>query len=334
MIILGIETSCDETSAAVVDDKRILSNIIATQAIHKDFGGVVPEFASRAHIQLLNPIIRKALEEAHVDLGDIDGIAVTHGPGLAGSLLVGLGVAKGLALSTGRPLVGINHLEGHILANFANNPDIHYPFLCLIVSGGHTMLVLCEEELKYKVLGQTIDDAAGEAFDKVAKVLGLGFPGGPVVERTASNGNENAITFPIGLADKENLDFSFSGLKTAVLYHAQSLPSEELEKSKPDIAASFQKAVAEALLLKSKKAVEQTDCPLFILAGGVARNKTLRTRFENEFAAMGVEFSVPDPILCTDNAGMIARAGHIRLSNGYRSSLDLDAVANLSIGHS
>ena len=331
MLILGIETSCDETSAAIVDDRNILSNIIATQAVHQNFGGVVPEFASRAHIQLLNPIIQKALKNATTTIDEINAIAVTYGPGLAGSLLVGLGVAKGLSLRYDIPFIGVNHLEGHILAIFADQQNITYPFLCLVASGGHTLLIHSSKPLNYEIIGQTIDDAAGEAFDKVAKILQLGYPGGPAIEKTALSGNQKAIKFPIGLEKKGTLNFSFSGLKTAVLYYAQSLEKNELVSQIPDIAASFQTAVIESLLSKSKKAIKLHNCRTFVLAGGVARNKALRLRFQSAMEKLNVDFYVPDPELCTDNAAMIARAGHIRLERGQNSSLELDVIPNLSL---
>lgn len=331
MQVLGIETSCDETSAAVVDQNKILSNIIATQAIHQNFGGVVPEFASRAHIQLLNPIIKKALYEALTKIENIDGIAVTYGPGLAGSLLVGLGVAKGLSIRYGIPFIGVNHLEGHILALFANQRKISYPFICLLASGGHTLLIYCSGQLKFKVIGQTIDDAAGEAFDKVAKILQLGYPGGPAIEKTAQSANENAIKFPIGLDKKGDINFSFSGLKTAVLYYAQSLKQHELNQQLGDIAASFQNTVIESLLSKSKNALKLHNCKSFVLAGGVARNKKLRQKFQKTMNKLNIEFYVPEPDLCTDNAAMIARAGQLKLAMGQSSLFEMDIIPNLNI---
>lgn len=331
MLVLGIETSCDETSAALVDNGGILSNIIATQTIHQDFGGVVPEYASRAHIRQLLPIIREALYVANRSLGDIDGIAVTQGPGLAGSLLIGLCVAKGLALTLDIPLIGINHIEGHILAVAAAQPDQTFPFLCLVASGGHTILVHCEEPFDYKVVGRTLDDAAGEAFDKVAQVLEIGYPGGPAIQKTATDGNPQAIAFPKALLVKDNLDFSFSGLKTAVLYHVQSASANKIPVSVPDVAASFQQAVIEVLIEKSVRALEQYACHRFILAGGVARNAPLRQQFEAVCLRRGIDFQVPSPELCTDNAAMIARAGYFRLHSGQQSPLDLDVIPNLSL---
>ena len=332
MIVLGIETSCDETSAAVVDDKSVLSNIVATQAIHAEYGGVVPEFASRSHIRQLAPIIKLALKEAQCGYDDVDGIAVTYGPGLAGSLLVGLGVAKGLATSLGKPFIGINHIEGHILATAADNPDLEYPFIALVVSGGHSILVLAEKPLSFRIIGQTIDDAAGEAFDKVAKVLNLGYPGGPLVEKAAKNGDESSIDFPRALMEKDNLDFSFSGLKTSVLYWVQAQRRKEVEFSVENVAASFQRAVVDVLLAKTFRALNSFNIKNLILAGGVARNSTLRHSFEKKCSGSDIALRIPAPILCTDNAGMIARAGHMRLSRGETSSFKLDVIPNLSLG--
>ncbi|NOY59653.1 MAG: tRNA (adenosine(37)-N6)-threonylcarbamoyltransferase complex transferase subunit TsaD [Calditrichaeota bacterium] len=331
MLVLGIETSCDETSAALVDDEHILANIIATQLVHSEYGGVVPEFASRAHIKQLSLIIKEALHKAGKDFRDIDGIAVTYGPGLAGSLLIGLGVAKGLALRLEVPWIGINHIEGHILAVSADATGPRYPYVCLVVSGGHTLLLLIEEQFSYKILGRTIDDAAGEAFDKVAKVLNLGYPGGPAIEQKAMNGNSRAVHFPRALLNKDNLDFSFSGLKTSVLYFAQSLDQDELLSKIPDIAASFQNAVVDVLSQKSFRAIEKYNCTSIVLAGGVARNSALRHRFEEDCKKNGIHLFIPAPELCTDNAAMIARAGNMRLRSGYQSSFDLDVIPNLSL---
>lgn len=331
MLVLGIETSCDETSAAVVNDNYILSNIITTQAIHEEYGGVVPEFASRAHVKQLMPIINMAIHKANISLRDVDAFAVTYGPGLAGSLLVGLGVAKGLSLSMKKPFIGINHLEGHILAVAGDNPSLSYPLVALVASGGHSILVHVEEPFSYKFLGQTIDDAAGEAFDKVAKILDLGYPGGPIVEKTAQTGNPDAIDFPRALMEQGNLDFSFSGLKTSVLYYVQKKQQQGEDFSIPDVAASFQKAVVDVLVKKTFRALEHTACNNLILAGGVIRNSALRNAFEEECRKENIHLAIPSPILCTDNAGMIARAGHMRLQRGETSTFDLDVVPNLSL---
>ncbi len=331
MLVLGIETSCDETSAALVDDAHILSNIIATQSVHTEYGGVVPEFASRAHIKQLSPIIKEALNKAGKSFRDIEGIAVTYGPGLAGSLLVGLGVTKGLALRLEIPWIGVNHIEGHMLAASADTEGPGYPYICLVVSGGHTLLVLIEKQFSYKILGRTIDDAAGEAFDKVAKVLNLGYPGGPAIEKKAIKGNSSAIPFPRALLNQDNLDFSFSGVKTSVLYFARSLDKSELESKIPDIAASFQNAVVDVLSQKSSRAIDKFGCTSIVIAGGVARNSALRHRFEQDCKEKGIDLFIPSPELCTDNAAMIARAGNIRLRSGYKSSFNLDIIPNLSL---
>jgi len=329
MIVLGIETSCDETGAALVDNQHLLSNVLATQAIHEEYGGVVPEFASRAHIKQLVPIIKMALQKADRSLQDIDGIAVTFGPGLAGSLLVGLCQAKGMAQSLNIPWIGINHLEGHILAN-AVEGELSFPFIALVASGGHTLLIYAREPHSYQIIGQTIDDAAGEAFDKVAKVLHLGYPGGPHVEKAARNGEPN-IDFPRALWEKNNLNFSFSGLKTSVLYHVQKTSKQDKEISASDVAASFQAAVVDVLLQKVFWALEEWKCTNLVLAGGVIRNSALRSAFENKCDKKNINLMIPSPVLCTDNAAMIARAGHMRLTRGEQSPLSLDVVPNLSL---
>lgn len=331
MIILGIETSCDETSAALVDDNQILSNIITTQTIHTSYGGVVPEFASRAHIRQLLPIIHICLNEADKSIQNIDGIAVTCGPGLAGSLLVGVGVAKGLAWSLKVPFIGINHLEGHVVAVAGNSPLPPLPFLALIASGGHTLLILVKEPFSYITIGGTLDDAAGEAFDKVAKFLGLGYPGGPILEKIAAQGNPDAVTFPRALMGKDNFDFSFSGLKTAVMYYVQSQHRQHNSISIADVCAGFQKAVIDVLLAKTVKAAEFYDCNDLILAGGVARNSALRKAFEKESRLRNIMLHLPNPEMCTDNAAMIARAGHMRLKAGFVSDFSLDVIPNLRL---
>ena len=331
MTILGIETSCDETSAAVVNDQKILSNIIATQTIHEAYGGVVPEFASRAHIKQLIPIIKMALKKAKVCLSDIDGIAVTYGPGLAGSLLVGLGVAKGLSLCLNKPFIGINHIEGHILAVTGNDTKINYPYIALVASGGHSILVHIEKPFAYKIIGQTIDDAAGEAFDKVAKLLHLGYPGGPKIENAAKAGNNKAIDFPRALLNKDNFDFSFSGLKTSVLYYVQNKQRRGEDFSVADVAASFQKAIVDVLVEKTWRALQKYGCDTLVLAGGVIRNTPLRKAFESMCQHQGIDLLTPEPILCTDNAGMIARAGHFRLQEGERSDYSMDVIPNLTL---
>lgn len=328
MTILAIETSCDETSAAVSENRRILSNIIATQKIHEQFGGVVPEFASRSHMQQLMRIIRIALLQANRRIEEMDAIAVTYGPGLAGSLLVGLCAAKGLALALQKPLIGVNHIEGHLLAT---EEELPYPYIGLVASGGHTLLILVKADLQYEIIGRTIDDAAGEAFDKTAKLLGLGYPGGPNIEAQARQYAGPIISFPRALAEEGNLNFSFSGLKTAVLYHCRTLPAAELSTAIPAIAASFQQAVIDVLLRKSLTALRRYQSRTLVLAGGVIRNNTLRNQFVERCGAENITLIIPSPELCTDNAGMIARAGYLHLAHGRQSQLDLDVAPNLSL---
>jgi len=329
--VLGIESSCDDTSAAIYDGKTLRSNVVSTQYIHKQFGGVVPELASRAHIQWILPVIREALKKAEMDLQKIEGIAVTYGPGLAGSLLVGLSTAKGIALSLGLPFIGINHLEGHIWANAIENPELEPPFVTLIVSGGHTQLVYVHTWGEYRVLGRTRDDAAGEAFDKVAKLLGLKFPGGPEIERMAEQGNADAIPFPRAFLEPGSFDFSFSGLKTAVLNYVKEIGEEKARVQLPDICASFQKAVVEVLVEKSVWAAEHTGVKAIAVGGGVAMNHALQNALQNAGKAKGMRVFFPPPRFCTDNAAMIAIAGHYHLSRGESSPLSLAVIPSLNL---
>lgn len=329
--MLGIESSCDDTSAAIYDGKTLRSNVVSTQYIHKQFGGVVPELASRAHIQWILPVIREALKKAEMDLQKIEGIAVTYGPGLAGSLLVGLSTAKGIALSLGLPFIGINHLEGHIWANAIENPELEPPFVTLIVSGGHTQLVYVHTWGEYRVLGRTRDDAAGEAFDKVAKLLGLKFPGGPEIERMAEQGNADAIPFPRAFLEPGSFDFSFSGLKTAVLNYVKEIGEEKARVQLPDICASFQKAVVEVLVEKSVWAAEHTGVKAIAVGGGVAMNHALQNALQNAGKAKGMRVFFPPPRFCTDNAAMIAIAGHYHLSRGESSPLSLAVIPSLNL---
>ena len=331
MVVLGIETSCDETSAAIINKEKALSNVIATQTIHAEYGGVVPEFASRAHIRQLVWIIERALKEAQLKKTDLEAIAVTYGPGLAGSLLVGLNIAKAMAFSLSLPWIGVNHIEGHMFAAFVDQVEPIEPFLCLVISGGHTLLVQVMGVGKYRVLGQTIDDAAGEAFDKVAKILGLTYPGGPAIEKVAKSGDENIISFPRALLHKDNLNFSFSGLKTSVLYHVRRKSASELKDELSDIAAGFQTAVVDVLIAKSLKAVKLVRAKQFVLAGGVARNSYLRRCFEVACTEHGINLSIPPPELCTDNALMIARIGYEYLSKGMKSSFELGPQPSLEL---
>ena len=336
MLTLGIESSCDETAAAVVDSSgAVCSNIVWSQQEHALYGGVVPELASRAHVRAIVPVIQAALTTAGVSLTDVEGIAVTRGPGLVGSLIVGVNAAKGLALATGIPLLGVHHLEGHIFSNLIEN-RIDGPFLCLLVSGGHTELLRVPEFGTYDVLGQTLDDAAGEAFDKVAKLLCLlpgdrAVMGGQAVSEAAQDGDPEAVHFPRALMSADSLDFSFSGLKTSVLQHVRSQPSEPQRAQLADIAASFQAAVVDVLVAKVERALAVTGMDCVALAGGVAANQLLRLRLRLALASRGVRFVYPSPPLCTDNGAMIATAGQFRLRRGERSGLDLDAAARLPL---
>ncbi len=327
MIILGIESSCDETSAAVVRDGReILSNRIHSQQIHQKFGGVVPELASREHIRKIIPIIDAALEEAKLELNDVDIFAATFGPGLVGALLVGLSTAKSLAYSLGKTFCAVNHLEGHIAANFLAHHKLKDNFLTLLVSGGHTMLIDIPEFGKYNVLGNTLDDAAGEAFDKVAKVLGLGYPGGARIDKLSKEGKRDFIKFPRAISSGERLDFSYSGLKTAVAIYVKKLNRDELEAQKADIAASFQEAAVDVLVQKSIIALRKTGRKTMTISGGVAANSRLREKLAAACKKENVELLFPPPELCTDNAAMIAAAAFYTIQNGNASSFETNAI--------
>ena len=332
MLVLGIETACDETAAAVLSDgAKVLSSVVASQdPIHAPYGGVVPELASRRHVEVILPVIERALSEAGLELRELEGIAVTQGPGLVGSLLVGCSVAKALAYVHALPLVGVNHLEGHIFAAFLVEPKPSYPFLALVVSGGHTALYLVQEPLSYRVIGQTRDDAAGEAFDKVAKLLGLGYPGGPSIERTARSGDPHAIAFPVAQITDGAPDFSFSGIKTSVsLYVKRHAPLSE--RIVADVAASFQATVVKMLTAKTVRAATRLGVKRIVLTGGVAANRALRAALQAEAEARGSELYIPPPALCTDNAAMIAAAGHARLLAGERASLMLNALPSMKL---
>ena len=330
MIVLGIETSCDDTSAAVYETGQGLrSSVISSQLEHAAYGGVVPELASRAHLSLVVPVIDSALTNAAVSLDDLDGIAVTAGPGLVGSLLVGVSTAKALAMARGLPMIGIHHIEGHIQSNFIEEPLPPYPSMVLVVSGGHTELVLMERPLEYNVLGATRDDAAGEAFDKVAKLLGLGYPGGPVIQKRAQDGDTGFVSFPVsGVPDFE---FSFSGLKTAVAVYVAEKGPDFAAAHLAGILASFQAAVVEALTAKTLAAMRQYRVKTLLLAGGVAANRALRDRLETECSRRGFTVYAPPPVWCTDNAAMIARAGHERLLRGETSPLTLSPEPRLPL---
>ena len=334
ILILGIETSCDETAAAVIKNGReILSNVIYSQIdLHTLYGGVVPEIASRKHIDKINQVIEEALKQAKVSLGDLDAIAVTYGPGLVGALLVGVAEAKAIAFGANLPLVGVHHIEGHICANFLASAELKPPFLCLVVSGGHTHLVNVKDYGEYEILGRTFDDAAGEAFDKVARAIGLGYPGGPKIDKVSCEGNPEAIHFPRAKVGDTGYDFSFSGLKSAVLNYLNSCEMKGEKVDRADVAASFQQAVVDVLVGNSMDAVEKYGAKKFAIAGGVASNKHLRAAFEEACKKRGVEFFLPPPILCTDNAAMIGCAGYYEFIKGVRSGYDLNAVPNLRLG--
>ena len=332
MIVLGIESSCDETAAAVLaDGRRLLSNVVASQdAIHAPYGGVVPELASRRHLEVIVPVVEKALADSGVRLPDLDGIAVTQGPGLVGSLLVGCAVAKSLAYVHRLPLVPVNHLEGHIYATFLTDDPPEHPFLALVVSGGHTALYHARAPLEYALVGQTRDDAAGEAFDKVAKLLGLGFPGGPVIERISADGDPKAVTFPLAQMSDGAPDFSFSGLKTSVsLYVKRHAPLGPPEIA--DVAASFQAVVVKMLVRKTVKAALHHGVKRVVLTGGVAANGPLRRGLEEAALEHGLRVHIPPRALCTDNAAMITAAGTARLAAGTRAPLTLNAIPDLML---
>ena len=323
--ILGIETSCDETAVAVIEDGAIvLANLVASQTdLHARFGGVVPEVASRAHVQALNPLMDEALDQAGCRFADLDGVAVTVGPGLVGALLVGIAGAKAVAVATGADLIGVNHLEGHIYANFIEHGPPEQPYICLVVSGGHTMLVHMPEEHRYRVLGQTVDDAAGEAFDKIARFMGLGFPGGPALDRLAREGDPAAITFPRAMIDTRNYDFSMSGLKTSVLRYVKTERAAGRKVDIADLAASFQEAIVDVQVSKTIAAAREHGVKAVLLGGGVVANTRLRERMEKAGAEAGIRVQFPSLELCTDNAAMIAVAGASRLARGERSPFDV-----------
>lgn len=333
-IILAIESSCDETAASIIEDGRnVKSNIIYSQIeLHKLYGGVVPEIASRKHVEKINQVVQTAICEAGVSWDDIDAVAVTYGPGLVGALLVGVSFAKSLAYAKNKPLVGVNHIEGHIAANYIENADLKPPFMCMVASGGHSHLVYVKDYTEFEIVGRTRDDAAGEAFDKVARAIGLGYPGGPKIDKLAREGNPEAIAFPRAYMEDAPYDFSFSGLKSAVLNYLNGCEMKHIEVNKADVAASFQQAVVDVLIDNSVRAAKEYGCEYLALAGGVASNSMLRVCMENVCKKENIRFVYPSPVFCTDNAAMIGAAGYHDFIDGKRSGWDLNAVPNLKIG--
>ena len=333
ILILAIESSCDETAASVVKNGReVLSNVIFTQiALHTQYGGVVPEIASRKHIEKINHVIERALQEAGATLQDLSAIAVTYGPGLVGALLVGVAEAKAISFATGLPLVGVHHISGHISANYIEHGDLEPPFVCLVASGGHSHLVVVKDYGVYDVIGRTRDDAAGEAFDKVARAIGLGYPGGPKIDKISGEGNPDAIPFPRAKVAENEYDFSFSGLKSAVLNYLNSCQMKGENVNQADVAASFQKAVVDVLVEHSLHAVQAYGYRKFAIAGGVAANSSLRAAFEHACADRGIAFFHPSPEYCTDNAAMIGVAGYYEYIRGVRHGYDLNAIPNLTL---
>ncbi len=334
VFILAIESSCDETAAAVVKNGRsVLSNVIYSQiALHTLYGGVVPEIASRKHIEKINQVVEAALEEAQMTLEEMTAVAVTYGPGLVGALLVGVAEAKAIAYGAGKPLVGVHHIEGHVSANFIEHPDLEPPFVCLIVSGGHTHLVVVKDYGEFEILGRTRDDAAGEAFDKVARAVGLGYPGGPKVDKAAKEGDPKAIRFPRAKVEGAPYDFSFSGLKSAVLNHINHANMVGQAICVPDLAASFQDAVVDVLVSHTVEAAKELGYKKVAMAGGVASNSALRAGMKKACRKAGLEIYYPSPMLCTDNGAMIGAAGYYEYMKGTRSGWDLNAVPNLKLG--
>lgn len=334
VLILAIESSCDETAAAVVRNGReVLSNIISSQiALHTLYGGVVPEIASRKHIEKCNQVIEEALKQANVSFADITAIGVTYGPGLVGALLVGVSEAKAIAYAARLPLIGIHHIEGHICANFIENKELEPPFICLVVSGGHTHLVVVRDYGVYQIIGKTRDDAAGEAFDKVARAIGLGYPGGPKIDKLAKEGNANAIEFPRAHIEGSPYDFSFSGVKSAVLNHLNICKMKGAEINTADIAASFQASIIEVLVSRAVQAAKEYKLDKIAIAGGVASNSRLREAMKQICQQEGIAFYYPSPIYCTDNAAMIGVAAYYEYQKGTRHGWDLNAVPNLKLG--
>lgn len=333
IITLAIESSCDETAAAVMlDGRKILSSIISSQIdIHKLYGGVVPEIASRHHLDNINTVVDQALNEAGISIDDIDMIGVTYGPGLVGALLIGLATAKAYAFAADKPLIGVHHIHGHICANYIEHRELEPPFMALVISGGHTNIVEVTDYNKCRVLGGTRDDAAGEAYDKVARVLGLGYPGGPLIDRMAKEGDPHAVEFKRVFLEKDSFDFSFSGIKTGVLNYINSQKQAGIEVNKADVAAGFQEAVLEVIVSKTVRAATELGKDKIVIAGGVAANSRLREMFKNECSKRNIKLYYPSPVLCTDNAAMIGCAAYYRYIAGDRDDLTLDAVPNLEL---
>lgn len=330
MKVLGIETSCDETAAAVCNDGRIITNLISSQHIHRNYGGVVPEIASREHERMLNTIVNDALEQSGISVDELEGIAVTRGPGLSGTLLAGISFAKGLSQGLNIPIIGIHHLEAHIFANFLADSTLEYPFVCLLVSGGHTQLWFVKKMGDYQMLGESRDDAAGEAFDKGARILGLDYPGGPEIQKMAKNGNRDAIQFPRAFINNDSLEFSFSGLKTSLLYYMDSYDPENSSISLADIAASYQESIVDVLSNKLEMAVRYAGVETCVVAGGVAANVRLRLKIRN--VLLGIKILFPEIDLCTDNAAMVAYLGELKLKDGLSSEINFGVQPNFKLG--
>ena len=331
MLILGIETSCDETAVAILNDNEILVNLVSSQLLHQQFGGVVPEFASREHMRLLDQMVKEAFVQTGLQPENLDGIAVTRGPGLMGALLVGLSFAKGLAYSLSKPLLGVNHIEGHIMANFLTCPDLKFPFLCLLVSGGHTQIIQVNDFGNYQILGRSVDDAAGEAFDKAARILELPYPGGPQIDQMARRGNLNFYQFPRAKVRSEQYDFSFSGLKTAMLYLVRQRGQKWAQENLADLCAAYQEAIVDVLKINTFTAVKNLHANKLVLAGGVAANSRLRQVFQEQADYYQIELIIPSLKYCTDNAAMIARTGQEMLSRNQISPFSISAVPNLTL---
>ncbi|HPY00615.1 MAG TPA: tRNA (adenosine(37)-N6)-threonylcarbamoyltransferase complex transferase subunit TsaD [Candidatus Marinimicrobia bacterium] len=331
MLILGIETSCDETAVAILNDNEILVNLVSSQLLHQQFGGVVPEFASREHMRLLDQMVKEAFVQTGLQPENLDGIAVTRGPGLMGALLVGLSFAKGLAYSLRKPLLGVNHIEGHIMANFLTCPDLKFPFLCLLVSGGHTQIIQVNDFGNYQILGHSVDDAAGEAFDKAARILELPYPGGPQIDQMARRGNPNFYQFPRAKVRSEQYDFSFSGLKTAMLYLVRQRGQKWAQENLADLCAAYQEAIVDVLKINTFTAVKNLHANKLVLAGGVAANSRLRQVFQEQADYYQIELIIPSLKYCTDNAAMIARTGQEMLSRNQISPFSISAVPNLTL---